>query len=72
MNTSLTKVSLAYKLNKNLFKDMDPKMTTRLLNNIFDLKVGATSILSENLSYALIDTYFLHRGNKYTINANSG
>ena len=30
------------------------------------------TILSENLSYALIDTYFLNRGNKYTINANSG
>ena len=30
------------------------------------------TILSENLNYALIDTYFLSRGNKYTINVKSG
>jgi len=49
MNTSLSKVSLSYKINKNLFKDIEPKMATRLLHHIFDLKVGSTSILSENL-----------------------
>ena len=49
MNTSISKVCLAYKINKNLFKDIDSKMATRLINHIFDLKVGSTSILSEKL-----------------------
>ena len=49
MNTSISKVCLAYKINKNSFKDIDAKMATRLINHIFDLKVGSTSILSEKL-----------------------
>ena len=32
-----------------VLQDLEPKLVTRLLHHIFDLKVGSTSILSENL-----------------------
>lgn len=49
MNVTVPKVEIGYKINVEKLKDMDRLKLLFIINNIFELKLGSTSILSEQL-----------------------